>query len=112
MSELVDFRAETKAWLAENCPPGARGPGPISNGSTKIKIDDTDTLLWLERMVEKGWTVPSWPKEYGGGGLTNDEYLVLLEVKVLMKHVFLHMKALELSLGIFSTVLACRSNLK
>ncbi len=79
MSELDEFRAETRAWLSENCPPGARGPGPISNGSTKIKITDADTLLWLERMVERGWTVPNWPAEYGGGGLSNDEYLILLQ---------------------------------
>jgi alkylation response protein AidB-like acyl-CoA dehydrogenase len=79
MSELAEFRAETKAWLAANCPPGACGPGPISNGSTKIEITDADTILWLERMVEKSWTVPNWPREYGGGGLSNDEYLVLLE---------------------------------
>jgi acyl-CoA dehydrogenase len=76
---LEEFRLETRDWLAENCPPGARGPGPISNGSTKIKIEDADTLLWLERMVEKGWTVPNWPKEYGGGGLEKDQYVVLLE---------------------------------
>ena len=79
MSELDEFRSATRAWLVENCPPGARGPGPISNGSTKIKIDDADTLLWLERMAERGWTVPSWPTEYGGGGLSKDEYLILLQ---------------------------------
>ena len=28
-------------------------------------------------MVEKGWTVPNWPKEYGGGGLATSEYVVL-----------------------------------
>ena len=50
MSELQGFRADTRAWLAENCPPGARGPGPIPNGSSKIQITDADTLLWLERM--------------------------------------------------------------
>ena len=44
MAELDEFRAETRAWLAENCPAGARGPGPIPNGSTKIKIGDRDTL--------------------------------------------------------------------
>ncbi|MEM7221197.1 MAG: acyl-CoA dehydrogenase family protein [Pseudomonadota bacterium] len=76
---LDDFRAETRAWLKKNCPPGARGPGPVSNGSTKIKITDRDTLLWLDRMIEKGWTVPNWPKAYGGGGLAKDEYVVLLE---------------------------------
>lgn len=79
MSELQSFREETRAWLEENCPPGARGPGEVSNGSTKIVIQDPDTRLWLERMVEKGWTVPSWPKEYGGGGLSKSEYVVLLE---------------------------------
>ncbi len=78
-AELDDFRADTRAWLQENCPPGARGPGPVPNGSTKIQITDSDTVLWLERMVERGWTVPNWPKEYGGGGLSSDEYLILLQ---------------------------------
>ena len=76
---LDDFRQETRAWLEQNCPPGARGPGEVSNGSTKIKITDPDTRLWLERMKEKGWTVPNWPKAYGGGGLSMPEYVVLIE---------------------------------
>ncbi len=76
---LDDFRQETRAWLEQNCPPGARGPGEVSNGSTKIKITDPDTRLWLERMKEKGWTVPNWPKAYGGGGLSTPEYVVLIE---------------------------------
>ncbi|MCB1691181.1 MAG: acyl-CoA dehydrogenase family protein [Pseudomonadales bacterium] len=79
MSDLAAFRQETRAWLAENCPPGARGPGEVSNGSTKIRIQDADTRQWLGRMVEKGWTVPTWPKAYGGGGLSKEEYVVLLE---------------------------------
>lgn len=79
MSNLETFRQETRAWLEDNCPPGARGPGEVSNGSTKIEIKDPDTRLWIERMVEKGWTVPNWPKEYGGGGLSTEEYRVLLE---------------------------------
>ncbi len=79
MAELDEFRAETRAWLADNCPAGARGPGPIPNGSTKIKIRDRDTLLWLERMIEKGWTVPDWPEAYGGGGLGKEQFLILVE---------------------------------
>lgn len=78
-AQLDDFRQETRAWLEANCPTGARGPGPISNGSTKIVIEDADTRIWLERMVEKGWTVPNWPKEYGGGGLSKEEYVILLQ---------------------------------
>jgi acyl-CoA dehydrogenase len=76
---LDAFREETRAWLEQNCPPGARGPGEVSNGSTKIQINDPDTRLWLERMKEKGWTVPNWPKAYGGGGLSTPEYVVLIE---------------------------------
>lgn len=79
MSDLKNFRETTRAWLEENCPPGARGPGEVSNGSTKIVIEDADTRLWLERMVEKGWTVPSWPKAYGGGSLSTEKYVILLE---------------------------------
>ena len=79
MSDLKNFRETTRSWLEENCPPGARGPGEVSNGSTKIVIEDADTRRWLERMVEKGWTVPSWPKSYGGGGLSTQEYVILLE---------------------------------
>ena len=79
MTELDSFREYTRAWLVDNCPAGARGPGEIPNGSTKIEIQDSDTRLWLDRMIKKGWAVPAWPKEYGGGGLTKDEYIVLLE---------------------------------
>jgi alkylation response protein AidB-like acyl-CoA dehydrogenase len=84
MSELADFRAETRAWLEENCPPGARGPGQVPTGSTKVKIEDPDTKLWLDRMAERGWTAPLWPREYGGGGLNRDQYLILLEE---MRHI-------------------------
>ena len=79
MSDLAAFREETRAWLAENCPPGARGPGEIPTGSTRIRIEDADTRLWLERMAEHGWTVPTWPESYGGGGLTVDQARVLYE---------------------------------
>ena len=79
MSTTEEFRAETRAWLDENCPQGARGPGPITSGSSKIPLRHEETKLWLDRMIEKGWTAPTWPTEYGGGGLSNDEYMVLIQ---------------------------------
>lgn len=79
MSTAEEFRTETRAWLDENCPQGARGPGPITSGSSKIPLRHEDTKLWLERMIEKGWTAPTWPTEYGGGGLNNDEYMILIQ---------------------------------
>ena len=79
MTSISDFRAQTREWLAQTCPPGARGPGQIPTGSTKIKIENPDVRVWLERMAERGWTAPMWPKQYGGGGLTKEEYIVLIE---------------------------------
>ena len=77
-SELAEFRSDTHAWLAENCPGGVRGPGPIPWGSRKQALDQ-DSRLWLERMAERGWTVPSWPKRYGGDELTKEQYRILIE---------------------------------
>ncbi|MEM7077561.1 MAG: acyl-CoA dehydrogenase family protein [Pseudomonadota bacterium] len=79
MSDLNTFRAETRDWLASNCPAGARGEGQVPTGSTKINIEHPDVTLWLERMIEKGWTVPTWPVGFGGAGLSTDEYVVLVE---------------------------------
>lgn len=78
MSELQEFRAEVADWLATNCPPGARGPGQIAQGSSKIVLEP-DVALWLQRMAERGWTAPTWPTEYGGGGLSPAEAKVLYE---------------------------------
>ncbi|MEM8768186.1 MAG: acyl-CoA dehydrogenase family protein, partial [Pseudomonadota bacterium] len=78
MSEATEFRAEVAAWLAENCPEGVRGPGQIASGSTKITLEP-DVALWLERMAEKGWTTPTWPTEYGGGGLSAGQARILYD---------------------------------
>ncbi len=74
----TEFRQETRAWLADNCPEGARGPGQTPWGSSKISLD-RDSALWLERMAERGWTVPTWPKAYGGAALDKDLYPILIE---------------------------------
>ena len=78
MEELEDFREQTRDWLETNCPPTARGAGYVPTGSKSVDLHP-EIRLWLERMIEKGWTVPTWPKQYGGGDLGNDEYRVLIE---------------------------------
>ena len=80
MSELDSFRAQTRAWLEENCPHSMRGT-PIGHeatwGGRKADFSSSDAKLWLERMAERGWTAPTWPREYAGGGLTHEESVVL-----------------------------------
>jgi len=80
MEALDTFRQETRAWLEENCPPSMRTPMPEEEtvwGGRNAKFPNPDAKLWLDRMAERGWTAPTWPKEYGGGGLTKEENLVL-----------------------------------
>jgi alkylation response protein AidB-like acyl-CoA dehydrogenase len=50
----------------------------MSIGSRKQDLGD-DLTLWLTRMAERGWTVPTWPKIYGGAELDRDQYRVLIE---------------------------------
>ena len=78
MGASAGFRAEAAAWLANNCPEGARGPGQIAYGSSKIVLKP-DVAKWLEACAERGWTAPTWPTEYGGGGLSRDDAKVVYE---------------------------------
>ena len=81
MSDLDTFRAETRAWLAENCPEEMRQPvkgeEDIYWGGRNAEFQSEAQKVWLERMVAKGWTVPSWPTEYGGAGLSRAEEKIL-----------------------------------
>jgi acyl-CoA dehydrogenase len=79
---LDSFREETRAWLEENCPESMRTPMPgaeTPHPGRRVTYNNPDTKLWLDRMAEKGWTVPHWPKEYGGGSLSIEELDVLRE---------------------------------
>jgi len=81
MTDIDRFREETRAWLEANCPASMRTPmksdDEICWGGRKFKFISEDQKLWLNRMAEKGWTVPTWPKEYGGAGLTREQDRVL-----------------------------------
>ena len=83
MSNLNTFRHETRAWLNENCPASCRGNDNILPdilwGGRRQKIAEPDVQRWMDRLVAQGWTIPSWPKEYGGGGLSSEESKVLAE---------------------------------
>ena len=74
----MEFRLEAREWLEANCPESMRrGLGGYTAGGRKATYGNPDTKLWLDRMAERGWTAPTWPKEYGGGGLTNAENMIL-----------------------------------
>jgi acyl-CoA dehydrogenase len=78
---IESFRAEVRAWLEANCPAEMRQPVRDEEdycwGGRNARFQSDAQHLWLRRMGEKGWTVPTWPREYGGGGLTPAEAAVL-----------------------------------
>ncbi|MAS41644.1 MAG: acyl-CoA dehydrogenase [Rhodobacteraceae bacterium] len=83
MFDLEDFRADTRAWLEENCPASMREPAREDAdrcwGGRNPQFKSEDQRLWMERMAERGWTAPEWPTEYGGGGLSKEQAKILRE---------------------------------
>jgi alkylation response protein AidB-like acyl-CoA dehydrogenase len=82
MDELEEYRREVRAWLEENCPPSMRTPAREEDdvwGGRNWVFKDPAAKLWLDRMAAKGWTAPTWPVEYGGGGLTTAQATILAE---------------------------------
>lgn len=83
MDSLASFRAETRAWLDANCPRPMREPvrseQDICWGGRNPTFASDDQKLWLERMALRGWTAPTWPQAYGGGGLDRERADVLAE---------------------------------
>jgi acyl-CoA dehydrogenase len=87
--DLAGFRAETRAWLQDRCPPEMRQPArteaDICWGGKRFQFQSDAQRQWLQRMGERGWTVPTWPREYGGGGLSHAEAAVLREEMAALK---------------------------
>ena len=74
MTDVETFRAGARDWLVANCPPalvGAQTSELEGNwGGRRAAYPDPNVKLWLDRMAGRGWTAPTWPREYGGGGLS------------------------------------------
>jgi alkylation response protein AidB-like acyl-CoA dehydrogenase len=73
-AEAEAFRSEIGAFLDEHLPADWAGIGAL----------DTDDALaftesWRDILAEAGYLAPAWPKEYGGGGLTKLQQVVMVE---------------------------------
>ena len=65
------FREEVREWLSENFPTSLQGQGIGDEGDKK------DFKEWRLKLANKGWGAPTWPTEYGGGGLTQTEARII-----------------------------------
>jgi alkylation response protein AidB-like acyl-CoA dehydrogenase len=61
------FRTRVRGWIEENKPSGAGRP------------DVEELRAWQRRLHEAGFLGAAWPKEHGGGGLSDIEQAILNE---------------------------------
>jgi len=78
-SDLEAFRAEARGWLETHFPK-ALADDPIAQVAKMQGLPESEAAqVWRKAMGEKGWGTPTWPKEYGGGGLSRAQARVLQE---------------------------------
>jgi alkylation response protein AidB-like acyl-CoA dehydrogenase len=83
MTELDAFRNEVRSWLEASVPQSLHGR-PMSlayegAGEQEPSNIQADRARYLQAMISRGYTAPTWPEQYGGGGLSNAQARVLQE---------------------------------
>ncbi len=73
--EAEAFRLEVRSWLEENLPVGWGEAGFSMSAEERSSF----TNEWTKKLAEGGWICASWPKEYGGRGLSVMESVALNE---------------------------------
>ena len=74
--DLEVFRSEARKWLEANFPPSLKGKGGMIMGEEAPALT-SDFARWKKAMGDKGWGTPTWPTQYGGGGLSQKQARVL-----------------------------------
>ncbi|MEO6092025.1 MAG: acyl-CoA dehydrogenase family protein [Novosphingobium sp.] len=77
MPDLAGAREKIRAWLELNCPPEMR-ESVLDNsdacwGGRKFTFKNEVQRLLLQRCAERDFTVPDWPTEHGGAGMSPEE---------------------------------------
>ena len=75
-TDLDAFRTEARAWITSNFPASLKGK-PALQFMEGFGSQEPDFLKWKAAMGAKGWGVPTWPREWGGGGLSRGQARVL-----------------------------------
>ena len=72
--EADAYREKVQAFLAEKLPSGWSGIGQLEGQELTDFVKD-----WRKTLYEGGYLAPGWPTEYGGGGLSALEQVILAE---------------------------------
>ena len=74
--EQEEFRQEVRKWLEANIPENMKSP------VDRLELTHELYTYWRgmhQQLAAKGWLYPTYPKEYGGGGLSGDQETIILE---------------------------------
>ncbi len=74
--EQQDFRQEVRSWLEKNIPEAMQAP------VDRLDLSEEQYHFWRgmhQQLAAKGWLYPTYPQEYGGGGLSGEHETILLE---------------------------------
>ncbi|MFM1960271.1 MAG: hypothetical protein RL588_1788, partial [Pseudomonadota bacterium] len=70
------FRKEVREWVDANFPAELKGrPNPMMREERAKPTEAQEA--WRKAVGSKGWGTPTWPKQYGGGGLSSAEARVI-----------------------------------
>ena len=70
------FRKEVREWVEANFPAELKGrPNPMMREERAKPTEAQEA--WRKAVGAKGWGTPTWPKQYGGGGLSSAEARVI-----------------------------------
>ena len=82
--EQAAFRQDVRTFIQERLPEFYRKPREDDDPETDWQHDmslggpeaKAAAREWIDALAERGWSVPHWPKEYGGGGLSTVEQFI------------------------------------
>ncbi|MFM2436939.1 MAG: hypothetical protein RL353_929 [Actinomycetota bacterium] len=72
--QAEEYREKVQAFLAEKLPPTWKGIGSLEGKAVLDFLTE-----WRQTLASSGYLAPGWPVEYGGGGLTALEQVIVAE---------------------------------
>jgi alkylation response protein AidB-like acyl-CoA dehydrogenase len=76
MSDVAEFRKRARAWLEANAP---RKASPHDADGEPRAVDIAEQKAFQAELYDAGFAGITWPREYGGQGLTNAEQIAFSE---------------------------------
>ncbi|MGI9327573.1 MAG: acyl-CoA dehydrogenase family protein [Pseudomonadales bacterium] len=78
--DLAEFRERVRGWLETHFPSslGGQAAAIVSAAMTAEGLQG-EARAWQSSLAEQGYGTPTWPREYGGAGLSQPQAKVLAE---------------------------------